>query len=249
MIHKVKHPPLKMSDIVTLVEAVPDEEAQLQTVMARLAKRGEWGPLVAELAIAIVGPQDTDAIVEFFNSLTIEQKKNIISACGKKSVECLACEEQLPPKDLILACCGHCYCGSCLTTAFQAAVSDESLYPPRCCANTSIPLDHATRFLDPELETTFEEKGVEFSTIDRTYCSDPTCSTFIPPASYNRDHAYCPKCWETTCVVCKAPGHEGDCPEDLELVALLRYAEERRWQRCYNCLSVVQRQDGCNHMN
>ncbi|KAH0309240.1 hypothetical protein KCU74_g15259, partial [Aureobasidium melanogenum] len=248
MIDNIKRPYLTFSDIVTVVEAAPDEEAQLQTVMARLAKRGEWDPLVAELAIATVGPQDTDAIVDFLNSLAIEKMDHITTACGKKLIGCAACEEQLPPKDLILASCGHCYCGPCLTIAFQTAVSDESLYPPSCCANTPIPLEHATRFLDSELEWTFEEKSVEFSTVDRTYCSDPTCSAFIPPAEYTRDHALCTKCWKQTCVVCKAPAHGGDCPADLELAALLKYAEEMHWQRCYSCLSVVQRRDGCNHM-
>ncbi|KAH0158405.1 hypothetical protein KCU67_g7524, partial [Aureobasidium melanogenum] len=248
MISRVKHPLLRMSEIVTLVEAAPDEEAQLQTVMARLAKRGEWDPLIAELAIATVGPQDMDALVNFLESLAIKEIEHSKVAHGKSLVKCVACEEELQPKDLVLTTCGHCYCGSCLTIAFQTAVSDESLYPPRCCANTPIPLEHATRFLDSELEWTFEDKGVEFSTVDRTYCSDPTCSAFIPPDDYLQDGARCPKCWHLTCVVCKAPGHEGDCPADLELAALLKYAEDMRWQRCYSCLSVVQRQDGCSHM-
>lgn len=248
MIQNIRRPYLRLSDIVTVVEAAPDEEAQLQTVMARLAKRGEWDPLVAELAIMTVGPQDKDALVDFLESLAIKDIEHSKTAQGKSLIKCVACEEELQPKDLILTTCGHCYCGSCLITAFQTAVSDESLYPPSCCANTPIPLDHATRFLDPELETTFEEKGVEFSTVDRTYCSDPTCSTFIPPDDYYADRAICPKCLSRTCVVCKAPGHEGDCPADLELAALLKYAEEMRWQRCYSCFSVVQRRDGCSHM-
>ncbi|KAG9656807.1 hypothetical protein KCU64_g5621, partial [Aureobasidium melanogenum] len=247
-IDNIKRPYLTFSDIVTVVEAASDEEAQPQAVMARLAKRGEWDPLIAELAISTVGPQDTDTIVHFLNFSAIDKKDHITTACGKKLVECVACEEQLPPKDLILASCGHCYCGSCLSMVFNAAVSDESLYPPRCCAQMPIPIEHAKRFLDKEFEATFAKKGIEFSTVDRTYCSDPICSTFIPPDDYEADHAYCPKCWQRTCIVCKAPAQGGDCPTDLELAALLRYAEEMRWQRCYNCLSVVQRQHGCNHM-
>ncbi|KAH0007528.1 hypothetical protein KCU78_g11729, partial [Aureobasidium melanogenum] len=249
MIDNIKRPYLTFSDIVTVVEAAPDEEAQLQAVMARLEERGEWDPLVAELAIATVGLQDTDAIVEFLNSLVIDKKEHITTACGKKLVECVACEEQLPPKDLILASCGHCYCESCLNMVFNAAISDESLYPPRCCAQTPIPIEHAKRFLDPEFERTFEEKGVEFNTVDRTYCSDPTCSTFIPPATIHSGTAYCWNCDKATCVVCKSPAHdEDDCPTDLEFAALLNYAEKMRWQRCYDCLRTVEREDGCNHM-
>ncbi|KAG9595099.1 hypothetical protein KCU77_g2195, partial [Aureobasidium melanogenum] len=231
--YKVKHPPLRMSDIVTVVEAAPDEEAQLQTVLTRLAKRGEWDPLVAELAIATVGPQDMDALINFLESLTIEEIEHSKAVNGKSLVKCVACEEELQPKDLVLTTCGHCYCGSCLNLVFNAAISDESLYPPSCCAQTPIPIEHAERFLDAEFEKTFEEKGVKFSTVDRTYCSDPTCSTFIPQDDYVRGGAFCPKCSKRTCVACKAPGHEGDCPTDLELAALL---------------NVVQRRDGCNHM-
>ncbi|KAH0263242.1 hypothetical protein KCU91_g12857, partial [Aureobasidium melanogenum] len=248
MIDSIKHPYLDFSDIVTVVEAAPDEDAQLQAVMARLAERGEWDPLLAELAIATVGPQDTDAIVYFLNSLAIDKKDHITTAGGKKLVECVACEEQLPPKDLTLTSCGHCYCGSCLSLVFNATISDESLYPPRCCAQTPIPIEHAKRFLDSGFEETFRDKGVELNTIDRTYCSNPTCSAFILPEDYVRDRATCHKCWQRTCIVCKAPGHEGDCPADLELAALLKYAEDMGWQRCYNCLSVVQRHNGCSHM-
>ncbi|KAH0348639.1 hypothetical protein KCU83_g6133, partial [Aureobasidium melanogenum] len=246
--YKKQHPVLNFSTIVTVVDAAPDEEAQLQAVMLRLAKRGVMQSLITELAIATVGPHDTDSIVDFMNSLAFEKIEHTKSAEGKDLVRCVACEEELPPKDLILATCGHCYCGSCLSIAFHAAVSDESLYPPRCCAQNPIPIEHAKRFLAAELERTFEEKGVEFNTIDRTYCSDPTCSKFIPLGTTNNDIAWCHTCDKATCVVCKAPAHEGDCPADLDLAAMLEYAEEMRWQRCYNCLMVVQRRQGCNHM-
>ncbi|CAD0090878.1 unnamed protein product [Aureobasidium vineae] len=242
------HPTLELSTIVTIVDAAPDEEAQVQAVLVRLAQRGDYDPLITELAIATVGPHDTDAIVDFLDYMTVRKIDHTQAACGKKLIRCVACEEQLPPKDLILTSCGHCYCGSCLSMVFNAAVSDESLYPPRCCANKLIPLEHAVRFLEPEFGTKFEEKGLEYETIDRTYCSDPTCSTFIHPDGIYSIDAQCSSCGKETCVICKAPAHGGDCPADLDLAALLRFAEEMHWQRCYNCLRVVQRQDGCNHM-
>lgn len=246
--NRERHPPLKFSTVVTIVDAAPDEEAQLEAVMVRLAKRGEFDPLTAELAIATVGPHNTDAIVDFLKSLSIEEIEHTTMDCGKNLIPCVACEERLPARDVILASCGHCYCGSCISIMFEAAVSDESRYPPRCCGKTPIPVEHAKRFMEPGFERTFEEKGVEFNTVDRTYCSVPTCSTFIPPDTIERATASCPECFEETCVVCKAPDHGGDCPEDLELAAFLEYAEGMHWQRCHNCLSIVQRRDGCNHM-
>ncbi|THY48629.1 hypothetical protein D6C97_07583 [Aureobasidium pullulans] len=243
-------PEFAFSEVTTVIEAAPDEEAMLQAVMVRLAKRGNYDSLVAELAISTLGPHDIDKLAEFLDSLNIDTPKHTISDDnGKALVECVACEDQLPPKDLILATCGHCYCGTCLDMVFKAAVLDESLYPPSCCENTPLPIEHAKRFLEPGMVETFDEKGVEFSTVDRTYCSDPTCSTFIPPSDIHGDAAVCDGCGKQTCVVCKAPTHPGDCPADEKLKALLEHAEEMRWQRCYNCLRVVQRLDGCSHID
>jgi hypothetical protein len=246
--NKAKHPPLDLSDIITIVDVAPDEESQLEAVMVRLAKRGEYDPLAVELAIATVGPHDTDAIVSLLESLAITKIEHSTTASGRNLVHCVACEEQLPVRDLILASCGHCYCGSCISIMFNAAILDESCYPPKCCANIPIPIEHAKRFLDPEFGSLFEAKGVEFDTVKRTYCSDPQCSKFIPPSYYQGDTTLCSSCWQRTCVVCKAPAHDGDCPADLELAALVKLAEEMQWQRCYGCLSIVQRHDGCNIM-
>ena len=249
--HKAKHPPLYFSNIVTVVDAAPDEESQLRTVMARLAKRGEYNSLAVELAIATVGPHDTDAIASLLDSLDVDKIQHSTTASGQNLVHCVACKEQLPARDLIVASCGHCYCGSCISIMFGAAVTDESCYPPRCCANVPIPIKHVKRFLDPEFEILFGEKGIEFATIDRTYCSNPECSAFITPVQIQEDEevdATCHRCWSQTCVTCKAPAHVGDCPADTELAATLELAEEMRWQRCHSCLRIVQRQDGCNHM-
>jgi hypothetical protein len=94
----------------------------------------------------------------------------------------------------------------------------------------------AKRFLDAELETRFKEKPVEFETVNRTYCSNPECSIFMPPADIDSDTVVCPSCSEGTCVTCKAPAHRGECPADLELTSVLKLAQGMRWQRCYNCL-------------
>ena len=245
---KVRRPLLDFSPIITIVDAAPDEESQIQTVMTRLAKRGNYDSLTVELAIATVGPHDTDAIVDFLNSLHTKEIEHTITACGKNLFQCGACEERLPARDVILVSCGHCYCGPCINTMFSAATSDESCYPPRCCNNTSIPVEHVKKFLDPEFEAKFREKAVEFETVNRTYCSNPECSRFVPPAEIDGRTATCSLCWQETCISCKAPAHRSDCPADLESNAFIEYAKYMRWQRCNNCLSVVERDSGCSHM-
>jgi hypothetical protein len=216
--------------------------------MVRLAKRGEYDPLTAELAIVTVGPHDTDALVDYLENLTITRIEQTTTASGKKLGTCAACEEQLPAGDLSLASCGHCYCRSCVGIMFDTATKDESCYPPKCCKDAPVPVEHAKRLLDPELQARFEEKAVEFDTVDRTYCSNLECSTFITPAEIDSDTVTCLSCSERTCVICKAPAHRDECPEDLELASLLKLAQEMYWQRCYSCLSIVQKLGGCNHI-
>jgi hypothetical protein len=245
---KIRHPPMDFSPILTVVDVAPDEDSQLQAVMVRLAKRGNYDSLSADLVIATLGPHDTQAIINYLDSLAVGKIEHTTTPDGKKLVQCVVCEDRLPAKDVVLAYCGHCYCGPCLRIMFNTAISDESCYPPRCCANTPIPIEHAKRFLTPSIEGAFEEKGVEFATVNRTYCSNPGCSVFITPGEIEGDTATCSLCSEETCVTCKAPAHRGDCPADLELASLLELAREMRWQRCYNYPSIVQKDDGCHHM-
>ncbi|CAK1357497.1 unnamed protein product [Cercospora beticola] len=86
------------------------------------------------------------------------------------------------------------------------------------------------------------------STKNRTYCHDPACATFMPQESIISDVATCPQCRKTTCSICKSPSHSGDCPEDEALNQLINTAESRQWQRCYQCKSMVELTQGCNHM-
>jgi hypothetical protein len=39
-----------------------------------------------------------------------------------------------------------------------------------------------------------------------------------------------------------------DCPKDPEIAKLVEQAKKEGWQRCYNCSSLVERKEGCNHM-
>lgn len=86
--------------------------------------------------------------------------------------------------------CGHAYCIDCLRRLFEASLQDETLMPPRCC-QTEIPLDLA-RLTLKEIEH-FNAKRLEYSTINRVYCSIPTCSAFIPPTLIVNNVGTCPK--------------------------------------------------------
>lgn len=86
--------------------------------------------------------------------------------------------------------CRHAYCIGCLKQLFQASMQDETLMPPRCC-NQEISITLAK--LTAKETDQFNAKRLEYSTTDRLYCSQPTCSTFIPPSSIVNSVGTCPK--------------------------------------------------------
>ncbi|CAF1309621.1 unnamed protein product [Rotaria sp. Silwood1] len=144
--------------------------------------------------------------------------------------------------------CNHTYCIDCLQELFMKSMQDETLMPPRCCQKI-IPIDLA-RLTSKEIEN-FNAKHLEYSTKDRLYCSQPTCSTFIPPALIVDSIGTCPKpgCQVKTCSICKAASHGNfDCPKDEATSAVLATAREAGWTRCYQCRAMIELTHGCYHM-
>ncbi|RMY84921.1 hypothetical protein D0861_06708 [Hortaea werneckii] len=152
-----------------------------------------------------------------------------------KTAACVACMDTFVWKELAEAPCGHTYCRECVSGLFRNAMTDESLFPPRCCSQL-------TPFLGDDLATRFSAKTIEFSTPVRTYCHDVHCSAFIPPSSIRGEVASRPECREKTCTMCKAARHQGACPQDTALQQVLKVAQGEGWRRClcghqfcYNC--------------
>ncbi|KAH8198446.1 hypothetical protein TruAng_007378 [Truncatella angustata] len=100
----------------------------------------------------------------------------------------------------------------------------------------------------PELLAKSDEVRVERETLDKTYCSNPTCSAFIPPGDIFRDTAACRKCGDLTCSLCKQASHGGVCPRDEASQQVLGMALTEGWQRCPTCQTLVELNTGCNHM-
>ncbi|KAJ4266128.1 hypothetical protein NW762_004108 [Fusarium torreyae] len=169
-------------------------------------------------------------------------------AVARPMKECTGCLDQFPPLALTTCPCSHDYCRQCLVKLFLAAFKDESLFPPRCCQE-AIPVESNRRFLSPELVGQYRAKKMEFETPDRTYCSKPSCSTFVPPPFVQDEVAHCPRCGHKTCSVCKGDSHSGICPSDIGSQQVLRMAEENHWQRCNSCGRVVELAHGCNHIS
>ncbi len=162
-------------------------------------------------------------------------------------VQCVACQEYKPKIATMAVRCTHVYCRDCILALFEASITDESLFPPRCCRQL-LTLASVATFLTPTLIGRFEARAVELKLPDRMYCIQPTCSAFIPPETIAGDIAVCPECSQTMCTICKNASHEGDCPEDTVLQTVLSTATANRWQRCYACKRLVELTVGCNHM-
>ncbi|KAI7501662.1 hypothetical protein KC367_g2742 [Hortaea werneckii] len=162
------------------------------------------------------------------------------------TASCIACTEMVSRQDLAKVPCGHTYCHDCVSEFFTSAMTDESLFPPRCCGEP-LPLEVLAPFLGKDLTSRFRAKAVEFSTLNRTYCHDVDCAAFIPPQTIKGETAQCPDCKQETCTTCKAASHLSDCPQDTALQQVLSVARDQGWQRC-TCGRMVIHGGGCDHM-
>lgn len=162
---------------------------------------------------------------------------------------CEVCREEKKFFDVAtMPDCRHDYCRDCLDQLFHLSMTDETLYPPRCCRQP-ISLQAVRIFLTADTAREFERRRPELETPNRTYCFRPTCSAWIPPQDIADDVGTCPACSARTCAICKAEAHVGqDCPEDEAMQMLLRTADESGWQRCYQCRRIVELDIGCYHM-
>lgn len=162
--------------------------------------------------------------------------------------ECNVCYETFrAPFTVVLPCMDR-YCIGCLKKLFLDATTDESLFPARCCRQP-IPLHHIQRQCSSDELRRIRNAEIEFSTSDRTYCSNVGCAIFIDPTNIMGSKANCPLCSTETCTACKATFHANtDCPADPALQATLAVANEQGWQRCYSCRTMVELDHGCNHM-
>ncbi|EJP61756.1 IBR domain-containing protein [Beauveria bassiana ARSEF 2860] len=106
---------------------------------------------------------------------------------------CVACDGAYGDNLAVSVSCGHVYCRDCLACLFKASTTDGSLFPPRCCKET-ISLDDVEKWLPKELLIEFEDKEDEFTSADRTYCSNVNCSKFISPYHIHDGLGYCEAC-------------------------------------------------------
>jgi hypothetical protein len=135
---------------------------------------------------AVTGTIAAQSVVDFSDETEVgpsmtytERQADTIMKLSTKFV-CTACTGRFPRTNLVTATCSHRYCADCAKKLFMRSTKDEELYPPRCCKQP-IPLALVAKNLDAEEVAAFELASVEFTTQNRTYCSNVACGMFIAP--------------------------------------------------------------------
>ena len=164
---------------------------------------------------------------------------------------CVACDETLASYDALYMQfdCGHVFCSICVVPFLDSSLNDGK-FPPRCCGHhAAFPdVERLRSILPDDVRAKLDEGIEELRAEDRTYCSVPTCSSFIKAAHISGNDATCPVCGKVTCVACKAATHTGECPDDPALQQTLEEAARQGWRRCGRCLTMIEISEGCNHM-
>lgn len=170
------------------------------------------------------------------------------------SVECLTClSDDVPRSKSAKLKCGHRMCHSCLKRIFRLSVNDPQHMPPKCCTADHIPLKHVEKLFDINFKKNWNRKFQEFSTKNRIYCPARRCGEWIKPGNMHKEdgrkYGKCGRCKTKVCCLCNGKWHgTKDCPKDEETNRLLETAKQAGWQRCYNCRTMVELKEGCNHM-
>ncbi|KAL2833314.1 hypothetical protein BDW59DRAFT_78043 [Aspergillus cavernicola] len=174
--------------------------------------------------------------------------RSIIPSCmANLQKECVSCLDKCETI-MFTGSCGHNFCSDCTRRMFLGAIKDEELYPPRCCGEV-VPPGVALRILNYEELRAFSERAIEWTTKDRLYCAEPTCSKFIPQFAIQDELGTCPNCHRQTHLTCRYLAHpDVDCPMDNALHGVLEMADAENWKRCFNCRTMVELQHGCNHI-
>ena len=168
--------------------------------------------------------------------------------------DCVICQDPIYGVE-IRAPCGHYYDIGCVTDLFQSAARDETLYPPRCCRQ-NIPFARVRPHLPQVLFVTLQEKDAELNTLNRVYCSSPTCNRFLGPLSkgiFACKVYTCPalNCGRRTCGKCReqhAGGWKHVCRPDADTAQVLELSRASGWARCPGCSQMIELNMGCYHM-
>ena len=171
---------------------------------------------------------------------------------------CVICQDPIHGTE-VRAPCGHHYDPGCMLDLFRSAITDESLFPPRCCRQ-NIPLYSVRPLLSAEIVEQFTEKQRELSTFRRVYCSNPRCSRFLGPVTqgWATRPLSCPAsgCGARTCSGCRRSlptkiswnNILHDCRVDDADSRVIDMGRAAQWAQCPSCDQMIELAYGCFHI-
>ncbi|KAI1487023.1 hypothetical protein F5X96DRAFT_673061 [Biscogniauxia mediterranea] len=171
-------------------------------------------------------------------------------------VECTICLDSYLPSSIKRLTCGHSHCDDCIKLNARVALESSPFSPAKCCH--VIPRELLTRanaFTGDEAKRYSHRMEELTNPHYKLYCSAADCGAFIPVANQRTRVGECPECGKKTCKACRQKSHWGPCDQEKlqeqknseDLVYKL--AAHKGWKRCPNCLNIVQKHGGCNHMS
>ena len=168
------------------------------------------------------------------------------------AVECLICMEDHPVARTAKLDCGHRMCNGCIKRLFMRSVADAQDMPPKCCTADPIPLEHVDDMFDSAFKRMWNRKLVEFSALNRLYCSSKKCGEWIKPSNIRieagRRLGQCARCRTKVCGTCSGKWHSSkSCPRE-NFIDPPR-GDGRKGHKCYRCKAMVEPQVGCLQMS
>lgn len=172
--------------------------------------------------------------------------------------QCAACYENTTSG--VGLTCSHFYCYSCLRLQYQNALKDRALLPLRCCGiqmDFSVPEQVLSSSDLAKLRRLEYEEQESFSMV----CPNVECAAqlnlqVVFGAKLQKGFS-CPACGTNICGVCRQRWHsralkchqplslEMQYPNDPQMQSLVR---RRGWRQCPSCYHMIEKADGCNHM-
>ncbi|KAF8253174.1 hypothetical protein K440DRAFT_627429 [Wilcoxina mikolae CBS 423.85] len=163
----------------------------------------------------------------------------------RRIVDCDVCTEAKDDFEMVSLGCGHNFCLDCLRLNFTLAIDTQNLDILRCCQ--PIQVFYAADVLSEDELAEFHRLLARNHPGRKIQCSGG-CGTILLPAWMQHDFGLCMTCNHQTCLICGKASHTGECPNDSDTQSLFDVAETEKWQRCFQCGTVVQLQTGCYHI-
>ncbi|XP_042900685.1 uncharacterized protein [Parasteatoda tepidariorum] len=156
--------------------------------------------------------------------------------------------------------CGHSFCKSCLLLQLESKIipvtcAQENCGQPFFLIDINRILSLGGEKLRREFQNAALQHHVSTHAGQISYCHSPDCPT-VYRVSKKSDIVYnCPACLNDICAYCQTFSHKGmNCDiyqnskedEDYSLKVWLK--DNKSCKQCPNCKMVIEKIDGCNHM-